>query len=144
MAVCRLLDQGLKGDQGSDSVRCRRYHAYNALGKPIEHCTHAGPTGDGHCGNGNCTDYCKIAKEGCPLAFAEQFPTAGVDECQQRCASLDGALIDTFRDGEQRYTVHPPPVGNTLLCRTYHAVAALASKDSMTECAAAFGGAPCQ
>lgn len=144
MSVCRLLDQGRKGDQSDDSVRCRRYHSYSALGTPTEHCTHAGPTGDGHCGRGNCPGYCRIAKEACPSAFAGQFAAGDMDECQQRCASLDGARIDTFRDRAQRYTVHPPPVGNTLLCRTYHAIAALASKDSMTECAAAFGGAPCQ
>jgi hypothetical protein len=143
MSVCRLLDQGLKGDQSADSVRCRRYHSYAALGDRLEHCTHTGPTGDGHCGGGNCPDYCKIAKEACPTAFSAQFVAGDLAECEERCASLDGAPPNGFRDRAQRYTVHPPPVGNTLLCRTYHAIAALTSP-SLTECAAAFGGAPCQ
>jgi hypothetical protein len=146
MSVCRLLDQGLRGDQKEDSIRCRRYHSYAALADNVEHCTHAGPTGDGHCGGGNCPDYCRIAKQACPTAFAGQFAAGDVGECEQRCASLNGASANSFRDreGGDRYTVNPPPVGNTLLCRTYHAIAALASPSSETECAAAFGGAPCQ
>jgi len=140
MSVCRLLDQGLKGDQSNDSIRCRRYHSYAALGDRVEHCTHAGPTGDGHCGSGNCPDYCQIAKQACPRTFAEQFGAdSDLSGCEQSCAGLDGAPANAFRDRAQRYTVHPPPVGNTLLCRTYHAIAALASQDDLTECAAALG-----
>jgi hypothetical protein len=151
MSVCRLLDQGEPGDQSADTVRCRRYHSYSALGSPNEHCTHAGPTGDGHCGGGNCPDYCRIARQSCPSEFAKAYgadsDTVSPSKCETDCADLVGAGPDGFRDAAaQRYNVTTPPQGNTLLCRTYHAVRALAAQNDERQCAAAFGlaGSECQ
>src|SRR5262249_33867139 len=116
---------------------------------PNLHCTHAGPTGDGHCGASNCESYCELAGHACPAAFAEQFGSdaAAQTKCQESCGSLEGAKVDTFRDRAQRYSVSPPPAGNTVLCRTYHSVAALMLPlNDMTECKSALGlpGSACQ
>lgn len=143
MSVCRLLDQGEPGDESGDTIRCRRYHSYNALGRPQEHCTHAGPTGDGHCGGGNCPDYCRIARQACPAQFEAKYgPDAnllGSTDCETECKSLEGAGSDGFRDATVRYNTMTPPQGNTVLCRTYHAVQALAAPNDMLHCPAALG-----
>ncbi|HEU4579892.1 MAG TPA: hypothetical protein VFS67_16645 [Polyangiaceae bacterium] len=161
-AVCKVLEPGEPGDTSENSVRCRRYHAYNALDEgPSSHCTHAGPTGDGHCGADNCESYCTILRNACPTQFQAQFPgdpAAGEQSCRTSCnppsgtpapaVALKGASANsfqTFQNGDKivRYAVNPPPQGDNLLCRTYHAVKALAKAPDDPECAAAFGAAPC-
>jgi hypothetical protein len=148
-AVCRVLAPGEAGDTSQNSVRCRRYHAYNALDEgPDLHCTHAGPTGDGHCGADNCESYCTILSNACPSKFVQQFgadPKAADMSCRSSCTPLKGASANAFQTFEKdvRYSVNPPPQGNNLLCRTYHAVTALAKAPDDPECEAAFGAAPC-
>lgn len=170
-AVCGVLDAGEPGDTSQNTVRCRRYHSYNALDEgPDLHCTHAGPTGDGHCGADNCESYCRILRNACPTQFQGQFPgdaAAAELSCRRSCnpppgtpspaAPLKGASANSFQTFEKgtRYTVNPAPVGDNLLCRTYHAVTALAkldkaktvdvgAKEDAEECGAAFGvAAPC-
>jgi hypothetical protein len=145
---CMLLDPGELGDQNGDGIRCRRYHSYAALGNPIEHCTHAGPTGDGHCGPGNCHSYCRIARSACPTQFAIEYgPASDIlagNDCETACSILEGQASNGFRDTTQRYTVSAPPTGNTVMCRTYHAVEALGAVDDPGHCAAVFGGAECR
>jgi hypothetical protein len=148
--VCRALDQGAPGDMDVNTMRCRRYHAYNAMGDPAGHCTHVGPTGDGHCGQGNCPAYCQILKQACGVQFTARF-APGVDpadlgSCQLACGDLDGAANDAFHDSVPRYNVRQPPTGPSLLCRTFHAVKALETPNDVAQCAAAFGdpGSACQ
>lgn len=155
--ACLLLDPGDKDDILENTMACRRYHAYSALTSPEEHCTHAGPTGDGHCGideeqgTGNCVSFCRIVEQACPSGFGERYLGAtatdgsGAAACIEACASLEDSAMDGFRDLEPRYVVEPAPVGPTLKCRTLHAVRALATPDDLDECAAAFGaaGSPC-
>jgi hypothetical protein len=148
-AVCKVLEPGDPGDTDENTVRCRRYHSYNALDEgPSIHCTHAGPTGDGHCGADNCESYCTILSNACPTKFQAQYgadPAAGGRSCRSSCAALKGASANSFQTFENgvRYSVNPPPQGNNLLCRTYHAVTALAKAKDDLECEAAFGAAPC-
>jgi len=169
LAVCGVLEPGAPGDQSQNTVRCRRYHAYNALDEegPDVHCTHAGPTGDGHCGADNCESYCTILRNACPTQFATQFPgaaAAGELSCRTKCnppagtpGALSGASANSFQtfDKGTRYSVNSPTLGDNLLCRTYHAVTALTELDKAkganpnaqedaVECGAAFGlAAPC-
>lgn len=139
LATCEALPPGSAEDEIEDTVGCRRYHSYNALAAPAAHCLHAGPTGDGHCGTENCTSYCTILQAACESEFAVEFQD-GADAgplggCVEACMRLDGANAD-----ESNYSVNPEAEGDTLGCRTLHAVRAL---NDANECAAAFGGAPC-
>jgi hypothetical protein len=59
--------------------------------------------------------------------------------CPTDCPALDGAERDGFHHPDARYTVSNVPVGNNLMCRTYHAVKALAVQDDMAECQNALG-----
>jgi hypothetical protein len=148
-AVCKVLAPGDPGDGSQNTVRCRRYHSYNALDEgPDLHCTHAGPTGDGHCGANNCESYCTILSNACPTKFAAlngADPTSAEAKCLDSCGKLSGASANAFENFDQgaHYTVNPPPQGNNLLCRTFHAVTALAKAKDDPECDAAFGAAPC-
>ena len=140
-AVCAALETGTVGDTTENTAGCRLYHAYNAVADPAVHCNHAGPGGDGHCGQdsgasfGNCVSYCRLAKAACPA----DFDTAFTDDaaCLTECASIDGHTADS------KYAIASPTAsGATVQCRLLHASRALAG--DATECAAVFGGAPCQ
>jgi hypothetical protein len=165
--VCMTMQDGVPGDTSENTVRCRRYHAYAAMSNPQEHCAHAGPTGDGHCGgttDGNCESYCRILNAACPARFVEAYGT-NVPSCVESCARpADGdesrpALVDAWRGGFSdyppplpgpRYAVpgrnaqNEPPSGSTLKCRTFHAVQALEKQartpriDNSDDCRAAF------
>lgn len=146
--TCMLtMEPGEPGDQTLDTIRCRRYHAYFALIEPAEHCLHASPTGDGHCGTENCTGHCRILQRACPGEFAAKYPVATA--CDAECAGLSGARRDQFAlppVGSVRYTVEPAPTGNTLMCRAFHAVEALtapAEESRVMHCTAALGGGAC-
>jgi hypothetical protein len=145
-AVCKVLDLGVTGDESGNTLRCRRYHSYAALGDATTHCSHAGPTGDGTCGS-NCESYCQLVQHACPSKFGAAFPdaagTSDLRQCQTSCEGLDGSGAGAFATAKPRYSASTPPTGNTLLCRAFHAVRAVAapSPDDATECSAAFGEA---
>ena len=137
-AVCELLDLGLNADTSNNTVGCRLYHAYNALVDPWTHCSHAGPTGDGHCGavddseQAPCDTYCTMVEQACPTEFSASFGAIG---CVESCSDLD----ESGRDSE--YTVLDGEAGGeTLACRMLYASRAVNDPSS---CAAALGGAPC-
>lgn len=143
--VCMLLEQGVLDDTTQNTVRCRRYHAYNAVIDPEEHCTHAGPTGDGHCGSDNCEAHCQILKAACPAQFAATHPGAPPDDlaaCEALCRTLPDVGQDQFWEQAPRYGVNQELPPGTLRCRTLHATRALMTGEP-AECAAAFGEAPC-
>jgi hypothetical protein len=171
--ICDILPEGEPADTEANTVRCRRYHAFAAFGDPDYHCTHAGPTGDGHCGDieqGNCESYCGILSVACPDRFAGAYGDQGascITSCARAADSSPGearrpALVDAWQNGFSddppapgpRYTVGIAPSSATpLQCRTFHAVRALEEKsrtpqnlESADECAAAFAdpGSPCQ
>jgi hypothetical protein len=162
LKTCRdTMVPGQPKDQTLDTIRCRRYHAYFALIAPAAHCLHASPTGDGHCGADNCTPYCRIAQEACPAAFAAQFGAGGatveggIAACAAACVPLTpegpaqilGGKRDEFAlSPAGRYQVAPEPTGDTVMCRSFHAVQALNSSGDAQQmhCAAALGGAPCR
>jgi len=132
LAVCAKLDKGTNGDTSENTVGCRKYHAYNAVAAPAQHCPHAGPGGDGHCGEDNCESYCKLLSATCASDFAKLY----TDEttCRSQCATLVGAGDDVW--------AKTPKVGNNVRCRLINA--ARAAEDPTTHCAAAAGGGECQ
>ena len=136
LATCRALPQGLNKDIDGDSVGCRHYHTYNAIGDWRSHCPHAGPAGDGHCGS-NCEAYCHIAASSCESDFVAAYGSGTEAEaaCEADCETFDGAAKDSG------YTL-ATATGNNVQCRLKEAVGAF-SKQS--RCAGAFGkAAPCK
>jgi len=131
LAVCKVLDKGKSSDQVENTVGCRKYHSYNSIAAPGQHCPHAGPAGDGHCGKDNCEGYCQLVERTCPTAFGSSFGDA--TKCKADCAKLPGAAADTWNKAAK--------TGNTVPCRSINA--ARASQDQKA-CAAAVGGGECQ
>jgi hypothetical protein len=124
-------------DKTHDTLACRRYHTYNSFLIGESHCTHSGPSGDGHCGR-ICPAYCKLAKDACGAAFTTAFKDdAG---CLKDCAALI-KIEDEEDQLDLGYSVAMGAAGgNTIQCRIYHAVKAF-SKAS--ECTSALGGGDC-
>lgn len=152
-AVSETFVRGEAEDTAANTLRCRRYHAYNAFEDPGTHCTHAGPTGDGTCAappetaDGNCISYCRILERGCPNAY-EDFAEAPGDDplesCVDECKLLPDSGVGGFRT-DPRYSVDVTLPAGTLKCRTLHAVRALTAADD-SECEAAIGaeGSECE
>ncbi|HEU4583184.1 MAG TPA: hypothetical protein VFS67_33220 [Polyangiaceae bacterium] len=157
LAVCKAFPLGKAEETGNkpgeNTVACRRYHAYAALGLegPVIHCPHAGPTGDGHCGapaeEDNCFSYCRILKRACTARFyseylvGQQVPASLADNpdvddlgtCPASCQMLAGSGPNSG------YSVERAPEisalddadpqgdrGDALQCRVFHAIRALA------------------
>jgi hypothetical protein len=138
-AVCEALGPGKVGDQSvdpkTDSMSCRLWHAYTAVLEPSSHCAHAGPGGDGHCGDGsetpNCPPYCKLLKKGCAADFEQAFD-GETDKCESACADLDGAAPSSG------YSVKSAPNRpSSLQCRMLYTTRAVAGDEAA--CADALG-----
>src|SRR5262249_246457 len=57
---CAALQRGTSIDDSGNTVGCRITHAGLAVVDPDSHCPHAGPGGDGVCGD-TCESFCTIA-----------------------------------------------------------------------------------
>jgi hypothetical protein len=141
--VCAALDPGNNADTTGNTVGCRRYHSFNATLGAATHCPHAGPTGDGHCGDpsyvkdghtGNCESYCKLVETACATQFAATLGNA--EDCMTTCIGLDEAERDSG------YTVATAKTSTGLNCRVLHTARALGGDD--TACDAAVGATPCE
>jgi hypothetical protein len=141
LKTCAVLEPGTNADKIEDTVGCRRYHSFSSTLAAQMHCSHSGPSGDGHCGDtgkpdsgrtGNCDSYCRIVAGACPEQFAETFSDA---ECRKACVELEGAGPDT------KYSVVSASGESGLHCRILHATRAFADESA---CEAALGGAPCE
>lgn len=121
-AACALFPTtGADGDASGDTLQCRLFHA-SAVGEDASHCAHASAQGGNACGS-NCDVYCRFMVGTC--SGFDDVPT-----CMATCASYPaGGNID---DAD----------GNTVQCRTYHAMAA-ASDNSHCEHASITGGGVC-
>ncbi|HEU5055646.1 MAG TPA: hypothetical protein VFU21_03950 [Kofleriaceae bacterium] len=107
LASCALFPPGQAGDESGDSVACRAHHAELSLAEPDPHCYHAGPSGDGVCGD-PCDGYCDLMVPTCQQIYADD------GECMAVCAG--------FPD-PRPYTVHEDRV-DTAACRLVHATRA--------------------
>ncbi len=123
LATCALFPPGQPGDESGDSLACRAHHAELARAGPDPHCYHAGPSGDGVCGD-PCDGYCDLMLPVCDRVYADQA------ECMEVCAG--------FPD-PRPYTVFESR-SDTAGCRIFHATRATtddghcgtASADSVT------------
>jgi hypothetical protein len=135
LAVCAALDPGLNEDEAGNTVGCRRYHSFNSTLLPAAHCSHSGPSGDGHCGDaetGNCDSYCTLLAAACP----DEFQTlGGAATCLAQCAKLPE------HEANSGYTLAKAKASTGLQCRILHAVQAFEDK---TACASAIGGDQCK
>ncbi len=131
---------GLVGDADGDSVQCRLYHAGVAASDPpasaLDHCPHAGPSGDGVCvpksQGPTCQSYCFKVTAACKDTNAQYASQAA---CEAYCATWAG--WDQGGAGDEN--------GNTIGCRQYWAGQADGSAKAATECVLAgpTGGGSC-
>jgi len=145
-AVCNATRKGdrARDTGGQDSVACRLYHSYFALGQPSPHCSHSGPTGDKICSDDgenhpNCVAFCRLFEQACERQFGDVY--GGDDDvCVSECEKLDDAGADML------YSIQAAQSGDTLKCRALAVVRALTeplSPDTPSRCEAALGGDPC-
>jgi len=110
LAVCALFPVGAASDTSGDTLGCRTYHANAAAGSAANaalHCPHAGPSGDGVCGD-VCTSYCRIAEKFC--VGTSQVYTSDTD-CMATC---------TATPADARFNVSIQG-SNERACLVYHA-----------------------
>jgi hypothetical protein len=132
LAACPLFEPGKGADRTEDTLGCRLYHSYASLEAPDNHCPHASPSGDGHCGADNCVAYCSLAQAACSAAFASG--PGSIEACLASCDELPGSAKD------QGYAYATSESGDSVQCRIHHATLAL---EEPSECDAVFGGEPC-
>lgn len=138
-AVCAKLPKGNITDKlGENSIGCRTYHSYNAIIDAKTHCPHAGPGGAGVCDSSYCEAYCTLINAGCSNqpGFSAQYNGSAAG-CLQKC----NQGVPTDPNG---YSI--ASTGDNVQCRIVHASKAIAAAGTSavaTDCAAAFGGAPC-
>lgn len=122
MAVCASFPIGTAADMAGNSVGCRTYHGGDpAADDAGTHCPHAGPLGDGVCGD-DCDSFCTIAIAICGGEAAP--PYASKDECMTACAGFKGT-------DEVPYNT-AATAGDSLACRMYHLT--VATGDKATHC----------
>jgi hypothetical protein len=79
-------------DNEGNTIACRYYHIQNAISIGLSHCAHAGPGGDGHCGEkeqGNCESYCDLVSAVCPTAGDTMPEFATQKSCMKACTDPD-------------------------------------------------------
>jgi len=136
MAMCAHFDPGEFTDTTQNTRGCRIYHSYNSLCGPTTHCPHAGPPGDGHCGDvetGNCDSYCRLAADICPDDFDASFTDEA--DCLDWCSGVDGHKKDSG------YSLAMAEMGGDNLACRFLALSQAAEDDAA--CGAAFGDDPC-
>jgi hypothetical protein len=147
-ALCNGYDLGTSSDENADdTLACRRWHAYTGLtlNLPRVHCSHAGPTGDGHCGD-KCESYCSLYKRTCDAQFKSDYGDK-LDSCKADCEKLKGA--GTTADDTAGYNLLNTEEinGNTYQCRTHQAAlaaaAAAAKQDTKMMCTLASPKSTC-
>jgi len=102
------------------SLACKRYHAQAARADPVTHCPHA-TTGYGACGS-DCEYFCALVMGTCTGAN-QAYTNSTI--CMSQCATLP---VSVTRDPI-------PTSGNTVSCRTYHAmVASTSAANALIHC----------
>ena len=97
---------GIRGATSGNTIACRLYHAGGpAMSDPTTHCPHAGPSGEGVCGQ-PCDGYCELALRNCT---GVNMLYADLPACMASCAMFPA----TGNGGDTS--------GDTVQCRIYHA-----------------------
>ena len=107
LAVCAIFPPGLVSDTSGNTLGCRKYHATLAATDPTTHCPHAGPGGDGVCGD-TCTGYCQMAEAFCIGTSKIYSSTA---DCMATCNATGS---------DKRFNISIE-VGFEQACLLYHA-----------------------
>jgi hypothetical protein len=113
---CAAFPVGAAGDTSGDTLGCRTTFAKKAAtsaAMAAAQCTHAGPGGDGVCGD-NCTGYCDIAMMYCTAANNAKLYDTRAD-CMTDCARRDTDMKLDTGDGPRT------DMGNEVACLLYHA-----------------------
>ena len=129
MALCKGYDVGTSsGDDANDTLACRRWHAYTGLtlDDPRTHCSHAGPTGDGHCGMDKCESFCSLYKRSCGDQFKTDY-NGNLDNCKSDCQKLTGSNPTAEDTAGYNLLNKEQTEANTLQCRTHQAALAAAA-----------------
>jgi len=157
-ALAPYLTQGVLGDQTDDTLACRLYHSYNSLCDESSHCPHAGPGGEGHCGEPTsdtvnhvedvkCIAYCRLAKGVCEKQYDSADGFDGDDDkCLEDCKTLvDHAVVEAGPDTPTRYRVSYAKTPGTLACRllAVSRAAENGKNGSLCDTLAVFGKAGC-
>jgi len=123
--VCATFDPGTLADMDGATLGCRLYHGgAPAVSNAATHCPHAGPLGDGTCGD-DCTNFCEIAVAVCGSQPTK--PYADAAECMAACASFPDTTAVPYNTSVSS--------GDSLACRMYHlSVAAQSAADATTHC----------
>jgi len=118
LATCAAFPLGTSADTMGNTLGCRIYHAGAAASDAATHCTHAGPGGDGLCGN-NCDGFCAVVQTVCTGAN-EQY--AMLADCLSECSGYPTM---------PKYNANVA-TGDSFACRMYHAT--VASTDAAGHC----------
>ncbi len=116
MNSCAAFPVGAASDTSGDTLGCRTTFANKAATSAAmakAQCTHAGPGGDGVCGD-NCSGYCDIAMMYCTDAnMAKLYDTRAqcMSDCARRATDMK---LDTG-------TGPRTDMGNEVACLLYHA-----------------------
>ncbi|HTA19075.1 MAG TPA: hypothetical protein VK989_07265 [Polyangia bacterium] len=116
MNSCAAFPVGAASDTSGDTLGCRTTFAKKAATSAAmakAECTHAGPGGDGVCGD-NCSGYCDIAMMYCTDAnMAKLYDTRAqcMSDCARRATDMK---LDTG-------TGPRTDMGNEVACLLYHA-----------------------
>jgi hypothetical protein len=116
MASCLAFPVGAAGDMAGDTLACRITHAQKAAASAAMaalHCPHAGPGGDGVCGD-NCSGYCDITMMYCTAANQAKLyddRAACMTDCARRMTDVKLNAGTGMRTD----------MGNEVACLLYHA-----------------------
>jgi hypothetical protein len=136
MALCKSYDVGTSaGDSTGDTLACRRWHVYTGLTRddPRVHCSHAGPIGDGTCGDDKCTSFCNLYKRTCGEQFKSDY-NGNLDSCKSDCQKLRGSTPTADNTAGYNLLDTEQITANTLQCRTHQAALAAAATDKKAMC----------
>jgi hypothetical protein len=153
VAACGAFPVGTLADRKENTLGCHFYHANLATGGRAPHCAHAGPSGEGACladmvddegvltSSQNCDSYCALYKKGCEADFDAKYdsPEACMSDCVTTFATT-GARSNTKAvqapGSPFFYVAATAPLTDTLQCRIYRAVKAVAGDEDACALAA--------
>lgn len=120
MASCTHYPLGALSDMSGNTLGCRIYHAgAPAMTTPATHCLHAGPGGNGGCGE-DCLGFCTLVLGSCTGTNVQYG--GDMSQCMTACAGY--ATTPAYSS-----TV---TTGANFACRLYHATQA--AVDPVTHC----------
>jgi hypothetical protein len=125
MGVCATFNAGTIDDQAGATLGCRLYHGgAPAAAAPATHCGHAGPLGEGVCGD-DCANFCAIATAVC--GSQPTAPYADNAACLTACAGFADTTAVPYNTAATS--------GDSLACRMYHlSVASSDAASATTHC----------